>query len=934
MTGCLEEDHPDVDQIVVHRMVMVEELQEEGEMEFLQMVVKVALEAEVADFYSLMLAESLLRETEKEFLEMVDDQWGETDVLMMLADSSEIETRDFSGKEGSTFVNRAEAIPEFGEYQPSILSGSGSRKSPIAGRRSSPEKCTIQKQPAQAPAVKTTYIKLKREIENLDKNVVPDMKLQKPPSVEEYTALREMQSTTKTNDDEKGLSPQRIESTCTLFDRDTSDGAQLSMDHLQTYDHHLFDAYRDHTNGQTSSQFANPKQFLATPRSLDQGPKSPPDNQRPRTPQKDDDELRREKALCDQLLGERNLLQAKLDAERESFGKEKETLQAKLAVERDAFRKDKETLLLRFEAEKEIFFKEHEAKYLKAKGLEDSLQRGFEQVLSAKEKIEKERGALLTEVKTLREENLMVKEEVLKVENERLAFEKQVSETEQAHEDTLLKKLEVELAEAQRIASQLSSEVQLLKSTSIMTQEKMTSIQKLHEQELQMLKAVHSQELQAKDKQLDVERKFLSDHTMTMDKLSQLFKKGDEWAIRVDVLQGALTVDRELSNNDRKKWLEVLDHTVTQSQAVVQKWENHCDGVRKQLDQLLAVLELGAKEVTTLRLDEKDRLDKEHAHLKSLQEAMHGERVQSLADLAAAREKLEAMNIKCVSKKEEFLHCCAEERKEIAAERDVVIHMREQLVHAEVAFEKQVMEHAIHMQSEIEESNKRRKELERAKEMATDLAEEVEEGRLELERQRHAFEQEIASVQALSAQAQQNVESAMEMKRAAAHLKLEAQALQQEIALQASEVENQRRQAAMAQNELIELKRRHDEERMRLAIERQQLCYKRDGSHVLGETMTSQSYVLPHHDKKSEVFNFPGWHCLPKERQGQQVSLMPTTTSMLSSTKSSFAQPPWIVENIEVSLCLQAQEDFLAEAKRALQYTTKSTSNLLTKSTD
>lgn len=38
-----------------------------------------------------------------------------------------------------------------------------------------------------------------------------------------------------------------------------------------------------------------------------------------------------------------------------------------------------------------------------------------------------------------------------------------------------------------------------------------------------------------------------------------------------------------------------------------------------QLDQILAVLELGVNEVNTLRVDEKDRLDKEHAHLKSLQ---------------------------------------------------------------------------------------------------------------------------------------------------------------------------------------------------------------------------------------------------------------------------------------------------------------------------
>lgn len=104
----------------------------------------------------------------------------------------------------------------------------------------------------------------------------------------------------------------------------------------------------------------------------------------------------------------------------------------------------------------------------------------------------------------------------------------------------------------------------------------------------------------------------------------------------------------------------------------------------------------------------------------------------------------------------------------------------------------------------------------------------------------------------------------------------------------------------MAHSELLELKQRHDEERRRLSIERQQMSNKRDGSRVLGETITSRSSVLPLYESKSQVFDIAGWNCWPKERQGQQRSLMPTGASMLSTSKASFGQPPWVVENIEV----------------------------------
>jgi hypothetical protein len=104
----------------------------------------------------------------------------------------------------------------------------------------------------------------------------------------------------------------------------------------------------------------------------------------------------------------------------------------------------------------------------------------------------------------------------------------------------------------------------------------------------------------------------------------------------------------------------------------------------------------------------------------------------------------------------------------------------------------------------------------------------------------------------------------------------------------------------MAQNELLELKQRHDEERMRLAIERQQLDNKRDGSRILGETLTSHNSLVPPYNNKAQAFDVANWNCLPKERHSEPISVIPAKASLLSNSKSCFGQPSWVVENIEV----------------------------------
>lgn len=72
------------------------------------------------------------------------------------------------------------------------------------------------------------------------------------------------------------------------------------------------------------------------------------------------------------------------------------------------------------------------------------------------------------------------------MENERLRFEKEISDLEVSHEEVILQQFGVEREEAQRLAVQLSSEVQLLKNSSILAEEKLESLKRIFESEVQI----------------------------------------------------------------------------------------------------------------------------------------------------------------------------------------------------------------------------------------------------------------------------------------------------------------------------------------------------------------------------------------------------------------------------------------------------------------
>ena len=73
---------------------------------------------------------------------------------------------------------------------------------------------------------------------------------------------------------------------------------------------------------------------------------------------------------------------------------------------------------------------------------------------------------------------------MLQVENERLQFEKEFSNLEESREESFMKQLSVEKEKAQCLATQLSSDVQNLKNSSMLAQERFEALQKFHEQEV------------------------------------------------------------------------------------------------------------------------------------------------------------------------------------------------------------------------------------------------------------------------------------------------------------------------------------------------------------------------------------------------------------------------------------------------------------------
>lgn len=73
---------------------------------------------------------------------------------------------------------------------------------------------------------------------------------------------------------------------------------------------------------------------------------------------------------------------------------------------------------------------------------------------------------------------------VLRVESEWFELEKRKSNSEKSQGDLILRRLAKEKEEAERLAAQVSSEVQILRHNSIMVEEKLVSMAKLHEQEV------------------------------------------------------------------------------------------------------------------------------------------------------------------------------------------------------------------------------------------------------------------------------------------------------------------------------------------------------------------------------------------------------------------------------------------------------------------
>lgn len=79
------------------------------------------------------------------------------------------------------------------------------------------------------------------------------------------------------------------------------------------------------------------------------------------------------------------------------------------------------------------------------------------------------------------------------------------------------------------------------------------------------------------------QRKFWIDHKTTLDTVTKLLEKGDEWAVKVDELHSALLSERKLASSDKTVWLGTMNETVSKGQAALREWGDHCNGIKNQV---------------------------------------------------------------------------------------------------------------------------------------------------------------------------------------------------------------------------------------------------------------------------------------------------------------------------------------------------------------
>lgn len=91
------------------------------------------------------------------------------------------------------------------------------------------------------------------------------------------------------------------------------------------------------------------------------------------------------------------------------------------------------------------------------------------------------------ECKRLKNENIYLREEIMKIEAENLRLQKDLFEKEHCYEEQIARQSSREKQEAQKIADDLSSQLLNLKQSLIMTEEKIDLIKKAHLQEVNWL---------------------------------------------------------------------------------------------------------------------------------------------------------------------------------------------------------------------------------------------------------------------------------------------------------------------------------------------------------------------------------------------------------------------------------------------------------------
>ncbi|KAH7438138.1 hypothetical protein KP509_04G002500 [Ceratopteris richardii] len=349
-----------------------------------------------------------------------------------------------------------------------------------------------------------------------------------------------------------------------------------------------------------------------------------------------------------------------------------------------------------------------------------------------------EKGRLLIQVEKLKNENATLKEEIMKIEEEKLKMEKDFLEKELLYEPERSNRLNLEREEAQKIAEDLTLELLSVKQNLSLTEEKIACMEKVHEHEIEMLKSMHKEELEMKERQLHLQQEtFVAERKEASEAFSKLLSKADEWSSRIDHLQKNILPQNE-TNTEKSTWIGNIESMVSDHQCTLQMLEKRSSQVFIELEKVAVLLDKLRKGMENVQSDKDEHFNKMQDQPHAIHDIMNGDNEQMISRKPATEESSEHTQDDCTPVEQTVLSGLLE-KQQLEAERETVLCMKEQLLQADALLRKQLHEHTVHMQEEAEDMARQKKELEHARDIAAEIAVEVETTRRELDMYKAVF---------------------------------------------------------------------------------------------------------------------------------------------------------------------------------------------------